>query len=128
MPTRVEIRHAIVDALNTIPGLTSFYEQHIADLEKAMPCSVVFFDSIEVTEDLKGGRKYIGQLGIMTYMSGQDDDIDPLIDQIIVATDAAVQAPNPLGTAWTLGSLTYDHETQPGTTGCSLAYTIWFTD
>ena len=128
MPTRVEIRHAVVDALNTVPGLTSFYTQHITDLKDAMPCAIVYFDSVEVTEDIKGNRKYQGQLGITAFISGTDDDIDPLVDDIIVVTDTAIQAPNPLGTAWSLSNITYDHDVQPGTVGCTLTYSIWFTD
>ena len=128
MPTRVEIRHAIVDALNTVPDLTVRYEQHISDLASVMPAGVVYFDSIAVEEDLKGGRKYQGTLGISVFNAGVDDDIDPLVDQVIAATDSAIQAPNPLGTAWTLNTIQYDHEMQPGTVGVTLTYSIWFTD
>lgn len=128
MPTRTEIRHAIVDALSTIPGLKTYYQQHITDLKDAMPCAVVAFDQVDVEEDLKGNRRYVGSLIIVIFTEGNDDDIDPLLDQAIAATDLAIAAPNPLGTAWVLSSITYDHETQPGTTGGSLAYSIWFTD
>jgi hypothetical protein len=128
MPSRIEIRHAVVDAINTVAGIQCFYQQHITDLTDAMPCAVVAFDSIEVQEDMKGGRRYIGSMNILAFMSGFDDDIDPMVDQIIAATDLAIAAPSPLGTAWTLNSITYDHEIQPGTTGCTVNYSIWFTD
>jgi len=128
MPTRVEIRHAIVDSLALVPGLKTFYQQHISELHASMPCAVVAFDSIDVEEDLKGNRRYIGTLAILLFQEGTDDDIDPLVDQAIAATDLAIAAPNPLGSAWVLNSIAYDHEVQPGTTGVTLTYTIWFTD
>lgn len=126
MPTRIEIRHAIVNALQLIPGLTVKYEQHISNLSEVMPAAVVYFEQVEITEDLKGNRNCAGTLGISAFMPGTDDDIDPLVDDIIAYTDLAIQSPNPLGTAWTLNSISYDHETQPGTVGATVTFTIWF--
>ena len=126
MPTRSQVRQAVVAAVETVPGLTVFEGRHITSIEESMPCAAVYFTNVDVTEDISGGRFYRAPVSITTFIRGDDADADLIVDQVIDATTSAMRAS--METSWALETIDYDHDAQPGTVACTTEFSTKFTD
>lgn len=127
MTDRKEIRHTIGDAIKTdVPDVTVSYEHEIFDVEKNLPVVLVYFDAIDVEEDLHGSRSYRGDLVVTVMNKGSDDDMEPILDAVIAATDNAIRAPNPLGTSWMLNRIEYDRNLSPAMMQAACAFSVWY--